>query len=373
MNLSDLQDIKAPVSQSSFSCGMKCERCYLYRYRWGLRPKVAQYTPSADLGTIYHWLKKEGADGVEVVRKRVRSIQEKLMERIDAGEDLTGDLARSAGEITNLFNKALVMAQIFWEKYPPNPNLITLCREEAIECEITGLPAKGRLDHIQMNGNTGVVWIRDEKSSSLSFAELCTGYEFSIQCRWYRLLAEAWLKRKKEKIKKDATDIGIGLPTARAEVSGFVLDYMMFPGIKFCDSDRDFTEEPHTFKSGKRKGETEISKKYFGEPKFENYLKRVKQWYIDNMDSDPIRSMAILFSEPTLPDEMMPQIERIRRLYTADPVPSNFPRDITRSHCVAYRRVCPYYELCSADETIWPDIIERLFTAGNYDHQGDKE
>jgi hypothetical protein len=51
------------------------------------------------------------------------------------------------------------------------------------------------------------------------------------------------------------------------------------PGIKFCAKDRDFEEKPHVLKSGPRKGETEMRKTYYGEPKLENFVVRGEDWY----------------------------------------------------------------------------------------------
>jgi hypothetical protein len=337
----------------------------LYKYRWGLRPKTKQYAPSADLGTLYHKLKQKGPDKVTEVRQYVRQIQDKLVEQIENGQDMTGDLARTASALTALFDKALVMAQIFWEAYPLNPKLVTLCKEETIEAEVCGIPAKGILDHIQVGKETGNVWIRDEKSSGLPFEDIYTGYEFSIQCRWYRLLAEAWLVRG---IWKEPAPVP--LPYT---ITGFILDYMMTPGIKFGEYDRDFYEYDHTFTRGKRKGEVEKRKEYSGEPKFENYIKRAKQWYQDNMDSKPIRSMAIVFSEPAMPPELEQDLATIRMLHSMPLEIQFFPRDITRSYCRAYKKTCVFYELCSSDERIWPDIISRLYTTGNLDHQEKEE
>ncbi|KKN66012.1 hypothetical protein LCGC14_0476040 [marine sediment metagenome] len=364
MKLTEIPDIKAPVSQSSFGCGMRCKRCYLLKYRWGLRLKTRQYAPAATLGDFYHLLKKEGPSlkGTQKVREIVRKMQDRLVEQIENGEDMTGDLARLAGEITNLYHKALVMAQIFWAAYPPNPRLVTLCKEETIEAVIAGLPAKGILDHVQGDSETGQVWIRDEKSSSLPFEDLYTGYEFSIQCRWYRLLAEAYLKTNLHDFGKFAGN----------SIVGFILDYMMTPGIQFGQYDRDFTTHTHVFKRGARAGQSEIRKDYSGEPKFENYLKRVEEWYKDNTESSPIRSMGILFSEPLLPPEMAQDLETMKRLYSAEAVPENFPRDITKSYCRAYKKTCVFYDLCVSDQRIWPDMISGMYTLGNLDHQ-DKE
>ena len=50
------------------------------------------------------------------------------------------------------------------------------------------------------------------------------------------------------------------------------------PTINMSQEDRDFTEHEHTLKSGPRKGQIEIRREYTGEPKWSNYLERVKSW-----------------------------------------------------------------------------------------------
>jgi hypothetical protein len=51
------------------------------------------------------------------------------------------------------------------------------------------------------------------------------------------------------------------------------------PTIKLCGKDRDYTEEPHTLKSGPRKGQVEMRKTYYGDPVYENFVGRCVDMY----------------------------------------------------------------------------------------------
>ena len=141
---------------------------------------------------------------------------------------------------------------------------------------------------------------------------------------------------------------------------GFILNIVQVPGIKFGTYDRDYTEYEHTFIRGKRKGETEMRKEYTGEPTFENYLARCKEWY-DSKGSEAARSFAIQYNEPLVPRELEDVLLYVDNCNNRVPTPENFRRDLTQGHCKAYERVCDYYPLCNTSTDAWSTIIENEY------------
>jgi hypothetical protein len=254
---------------------------------------------------------------------------------------------------------ARAIVETFWTQYPSAPTLITLARELTITTtlDIPGFsPAtlEGILDSVVCDTTMQRLYIRDTKTSSDDLDYTLTGYAYGIQCRFYRLLLEHYKQENAESLS----------PQWAFLLQGFILDFMRVPGIKFCDKDRDFTEEEYTPTRGKNAGIPEIRRTYSGEPKFTNYITRCREWLTANQEAS-CRSFLLPYSNPLLDDELMHFILDTHRLLsrTADPI--LYPRDLTCKQCKAYRSVCPYYALCSSNELQWPLIIEQQFTIEN--------
>jgi len=312
--LEEMKELRPPISQSAIITALRCPRCFLYRYRWGLVPKIERYARAATIGSLFHRLMHVGEGRIVTVQREVADQQNELMARIQKGEDLTGDLARTAQGLTELYNKALVMARIFWKRFPCPDYLETMAAEKTIEMALSSFPGitiKGRLDKIVRDTRDGVMWIRDSKTTSRDIAYTLTGYMFSIQCRLYRLLAIDYVPK------------------------GFILDIARVPSIKFCNKDKDF----------------------------DAYLIRVEKWYEEQeeLGVTPMTSKAIIFSEPLMNDELTNVLATAIGLANKKMMPNNFSRDVTTSYCKDYNKVCPYYDLCNSDEAGWPSLINRLY------------
>ena len=327
----NLKDLKRPVSASGMVTGLRCPRLFMYRNKWGLIPKVQPYSGSAKLGKIIHRLLQKGKEGVETVHQEIIKDHVVLTERIKNGEDMTGDLARAANELSDTYQKALAVVSIFWEKFPPSEYMETVCREQPIEAvyvqgsdtrTMDGLPIIGIVDWVVKDTRNGSYWIRDTKSTSRSFESITTGFKFSIPCRFYRILAE------------------IGTPWGH-EVKGFILDMLATPSIRMCGTDE---------KAAAKLGCTVL----------EAYIGRVKEWY-EKEGEKSIASVGIAFNESTYNREIVMALAYMQRLWGLPPDPSCFARDQTKSMCYAYERMCPYYGLCSSDTATWPAQIEQFY------------
>jgi len=324
----NLKDLKRPLSPSGVVNGLRCPRLFMLRNKWGLLLKLKPYSKAPKLGTLVHRLMKVGEGGVDKVREEVVKEHEGLLERIRKGEDLTGDLARMAKELGELHQKALAVARIHWKKFPPKKHIKTLCREEVLEGEFSmsvtnsmKVPLLGIVDWAVKDSRDGGVWIRDTKTTGNPFESILTGFLYCIPCRMYRILGD----QNKE---------------WRGKIKGFILDMIRTPGIKLCSKD---------IKNANSWSCTPA----------EAYMKRVEEWY--ECQEETMESSAIAFNEPVYNREIVSALEYMCKLWNHPPNPDSFCRDQTRSTCYAYKKVCPYYRLCSSDESTWPIQISEFY------------
>jgi hypothetical protein len=324
MKLNDIEPVPVVCSQSKLACAIACPRKWWYRYRMGIEIRGGERRDSAHLGTIYHRMQCLGPGSEASVRAEVQRQQTELMDRVNKGEDLDGELARTAGLLTEMYNKAVVMSQIFWERFPQPEYMRTMGTEVKIRVNLEDwdFPFEGTIDKIV--GVKGDVWIRDHKSTGRSLETIFAGLPWSLQARIYRIL----------------------LAEHRGEsAKGFILDGIVTPGIKLCRTD-------------------EKNAKEWNVPVTEAYLRRVKEWYKDKPD-EHIRSRGIIYTEELVPNELYWMISKFSSLGLRCPhEPSEFERDVTRRECFAYERRCPYYDLCETDPKQWDALFETKYRFG---------
>ncbi len=352
MSECNLQSWKQPMHQSSIKTCLRCKRKYLFRNRYCIRPKQAKYSPATNHGRLVHRLHDLGPDGVGTVRQEVKDRQIGLWNQIEEGEDLLGYLAREANDLDNQFNKALVICNLLWAKYPETDRFKVLAKETEMGAILRlgednmFAHLVGTIDKLVLDTKTDLIWIRDTKTSGDDAAMTLTGYQFGLQLQIYKILANIWLAEQKEFPELDNN----------RTVDGFIVDFLQTPGIILSAKDRDFTEHDHVLKSGPRKGQVEKRRIYEGDPLFENYLERCKQWYKENGD-EAAKSFAVRFAGPMISQELLNDL-RVATVYSmVEADPANFGRDLTGDTCKQWRRVCPYYDLCSSPVGSWEAIV----------------
>ncbi len=352
MNFNKIQPLPVVCRQSCINCAIECERRWFYQYRMGVRLRGTQYKEAATLGKIYHQLQLVGSGNEQEVKVWIRGQQQALMVRVDAGEDLDGEMSRLANNLTSLYHKAEVMAHIFWEKFPQPKYLETIAKEVTHSVTLTGikpvpvglnnLVLEGTIDKLQLNkkSDEGDVWIRDHKSTGRPLAVIFGGLAWSSQARIYRVLAEDYCREHQ-----------LGQYTGSYTVRGFILDGIIKPGIKLCRTDDKNAKDWNCSVE-------------------DAYLRRVKEWYKDyevradlkGQDSlKAIDSKGIYFTEPLFPPELLKILERMKELSTHSIHPDYFSRDITRQACFSYEKRCIYHPLCDTDPKQWDQLFETKY------------
>jgi hypothetical protein len=315
---------------------MACERKWYYRYRLGVRLRGGHFAEAADLGKIYHRFQLEGPGSDETVKAWVREKQAAIVARIEKGEDLDGTLARKANKMTDLFNIAQAMAEVFWERFPTPDWLVDIDKEVKIEMTLPepwqDVLLSGTIDRLVLNTKSREVWVRDHKSTGMLLAAIFSGAGWRVQGRIYRLLAEHWLVH----------DYGSPVNIVR----GFILDGAERPGIKLCRTD---------VANAKKWNCTEQ----------EAYLRRVKEWYKEKEgkdDAEVMKSRAVLYTEDRYPQELVRSFDAFQRYATLqDARPSAYHRDISGHECFNYNKVCIYHDLCDSDPKNWDELFEKKF------------
>lgn len=330
MNLSEIQPRPVVCRQSTITCALGCERRWWYRYRMGIALRGEQRKESADLGTIYHRLQHLGPGSEQQVKAEIVKQQHELMDRVSRGEDLDGEITRKATVLTELYNKAVVMAQIFWERYPHPSYFKVIGTEIKHSMEWNGLILEGTIDKLLVDKTNIHIWIRDHKSTGRSLEVLFGGVAWGLQGRLYRILAGDYI----EKLEPVSYD--------RSRIRGFILDGILKPGIKLCKTDQKNAKE-------------------WNVPVEEAYLRRVKTWYAEK-EEDTIRSRSILFAEPLFPAELKHNLTYMGILSMADAHhPARFHRDVSGRACFEYEKQCVYHDLCSTDPKQWDQLFEKKY------------
>jgi len=336
MNFDELKPLPVTCRQSSIGCARDCERKWLCQYRLGIKLRGGEYKEAATLGQIYHRLQCLGPGQEYEVRAEIRKQQSALMAGVERGEDLDGNMARLASKLTTLYQKAEVMARVFWKKFP-EPDYFTILNLEvkhSMEWQ-DGLFIEGTIDKLLVNEQDDFVWIRDHKSTGRPLSALFGGLSWSLQGRLYRILAEDYIGT-----------------TNRKGVKGFILDGIITPGIKLCRTDE---------KNAKiRKCSVE-----------EAYLRRVVEWYesyevkaelANKANAKALDSKAMLFTEPLYPKELTNLLTYMAELKNRPSLhPSLYARDVTRYNCFKYEKQCIYHDLCSTDPDQWDELFEKKY------------
>ena len=343
MKIEDIQMKPFKCHQSSISCAHGCERCWFFAERWGVILRGVKVKEGATLGNIYHKFQHLGPGHEVDVHAWVSKMQSDLMDRVDKGEDLDGEMARLANLLTTLYHKAKAMAHLFWERYPTPNYLKTIGTEIKHTLTIQDGPLKGMvlegiIDKLVQDTRDRNIWIRDHKSTGMNTLDVIfAGFSWSTQGRMYRILAFDYLK-----------ELG-----PNPQIKGFILDGIMKPGIKLCKKD------------DKNAAMWKCSVE-------DAYLRRVKEWYAEKK-TGAIRSQSILYNEPLYPQELVYELLNMQELEGRGNNPDVYPRDPSRFHCFLYDSQCIYHDLCSSPKSRWEELFDVKYKIKELEKESNEE
>ena len=346
MKFEDIQMRPFTCRQSSINCAHGCERCWFFKERWGVVLRGVKVKEGASLGRIYHKFQQLGPGHEQEIQAWIRKMQTDLMARVEKGEDLDGQMLRQANLLTTLYNKAKVMTQLFWERYPTPSYLKTIGTEIKHSMTIQdgllgGLVLEGTIDKLVQDTRNGDIWIRDHKSTGMKTLDVIfVGFPWSIQARIYRILTQDYFKSNSD-ILLPQSYRSIKKGFVIDNIKGFILDGIMKPGIKLCKKD------------DKNAKEWKCSVE-------DAYLRRVKEWYGEK-DTDAIKSQAIMFNEPLYPSELMYELGKMKILSECSNNPADYSRDPSRFHCFLYDSKCIYSDLCESPMSRWPELFDTKY------------
>lgn len=346
------------IRQSTILDWFRCPRLFLLRHRLGLRPKRVPRAKSLDVGHFFHRIMQyrtitgKTEPGVVACGREIDDIITKL----PVSDDLLSvdqDPSLLQADMERSLQLARVMATIFDEMNPQPEGPSVIETEVEIGTRLRGMRVdlEGTLDALDV-GPEGI-WIDEYKT--------CGGQEtpldriatvtFEPQVLLYRVLAAAWAKANK---------ITVPIVGVRHHV-------VQKPQIQFGRNDRSFQIIKKILKSGPRKG-LEVEEKIYdeGPPLFENYLRRVRDWYQGTGDYSDSKELILSdprmvrchtrFSGPLLSSETTTVLHEVHRASTAKPSLPRFYKNCLGCH--RYGRTCPYLKLCQTDPVGWRPLLE---------------
>ena len=153
-----------------------------------------------------------------------------------------------------------------------------------------------------------------------------------------------------------------------AKIGGMIHIAVQKPTIEFGMKDRDHEEHEHLLTRGPRKGQIEIRKTYSGEPKWENYRNRCRDWFLGNGDyilkkaernSDPPINFSLTYGSSLLDKhsslEYHQRLQLIRHYASIDPAPGSFP--MSAKHLHQFGKMSPFTPFYLTEPRDWPGIL----------------
>jgi len=217
-----------------------------------------------------------------------------------------------------------------------------------------------QVDRFLYHTTQNTLWILDWKTCRESPLERLKHVELTFNTRHYsyvvmKAMENGFLQQK------------LGLPE-NATFGGFIHAGIQKPTIRLSQNDRDFDLVTRTPTRGANAGTPIQEKVYHGEPRVENYLRRVKDWYHSTGDyahqaldreQDPPVNLAFTrasFMDSDTKAEYTAQLKYLYALSIAPAIPSSFARNgtIWSDPISAPTRYLPFH---TSPVHLWPDIM----------------
>lgn len=224
-------------------------------------------------------------------------------------------------------------------------------------------PEFGRLlaqfDMLLYHEKQNSVWIVDLKTTGHNPIERLQTCTIEFQTQHYMHILD-WM------LKEQSLTRAYEIPRD-ARLGGMMHVAVQKPTIDFGMKDRDCDEKEHTLTRGPRKGQIEIRRTYYGEPKIENYIKRCKDWYnatgeYEDKKAERETAPAINISKTdrlTLDTrwttEYTTRLRLVHHYATVDPLPLNFPK--SANYLIQFGKMSPFSPFYLTPTSEWPGFL----------------
>ncbi len=385
-----LRTYKPTIRSSGMAMFDTCKRRFLYRYRFGLRPRT--YTSALNIGQFYHIIMSELYAGVPLgpalgkATEHATEVQEALTKStsdaglLPSGAPLTDTLTQMIADL----QLAKVMATWVWTNYPVDFTHweVLFHPEMLINLSYTTLatPIRVRVDVLLKNRLNNDVWIRDHKTTGLiSTTDRARMVTMEIQPRLYRLAVDGLLASHNQEHGTKYKCVGMMhdiIQKPRLQFSPNGLDAIVFEYPKIIQ-DKIAFGKPLTLKQEqtREKYDRQITADAVHGSPWKKYLDRVTTWYSTqretNPDNPPFLRSKMRWSEPPMYSELLLQLRQACAASRAIPNLAKFYR--AGGACFNYNKRCPYWDLCTTRLSAWQGIIERNFDVVSRDEEDQNE
>jgi hypothetical protein len=381
MEYHGIVDTTPSIRSSDYEGVLHCPFQYYLGRRLGLSPAL-RWSKALSRGSWFHKRLELYRDTPEVASL---AMDKMLQERLDELEEICksiGIKGESKDRVLDREKKDFWCALGWYEtsmhlethqKVPTAHEFLTQDHFQHLGSEVgvrLHLPKTHKLGKVSLTGmydillyhkNQNVIFIVDAKTTSFTPEDrlMTCPLEFQTQHYMYTL---------KLALENNLLQPIYGLPED-VKVGGMVHIAVQKPTIEFGMKDRDCEEVEHILQRGPRKGQVEIRRNYFGEPRFDNYISRCNDWYRGQGEyehngekwatSPPINYSltygSMLLDEDYL-DEYHGRVNLISQYTNCKAFPKNFPRSV--SHLQQFGRMSPFTPFYMTPPKEWPDIIK---------------
>jgi hypothetical protein len=364
-----------PTIRSSDWELLGCPFRYYLRRRLGLADPLEWIQALMDGGWFHKWLEfdelPEG-DRHAAVESCLLQRQEELLEVCSA----RGVHGTQRQEIVEREEHSMLQAKAWYEAmmgvkipnhrtvrdYFEKPFWQLLGREVILyQSDTRGAPRVAQLDALYLHTEQRQLYVLDAKTCAEVPEVRLQTCPIEFQTQHYLSILQACL---------DDRSLWHLYPTLPADVTlgGMIHVAVQKPTISFGMMDRPFEEYEHTISRGTRKGEVDIKRRYMGEPRYERYLERVREWYFaygryeENQErwkeSPPVNmsvSGAAWLLDGNAREPYNRRLDLIHSYATRRAIPAEFP--MRANHLRRYGKLSPLAPFYLTPASRWPDIV----------------
>ena len=252
-----------------------------------------------------------------------------------------------------------------WRRMILDSGLFRVVKKEVLvdweDPEHPGLKMVAQFDALLHQVKQNTLWVMDFKSVDGDATARLQTCPIEFQTQHYI----AGLRRKVEGDREWLEEMGLPMDVA---VGGMIHVGVSVPSIKFGMSDRSFRVVDFTPTRGKNKGVTRQEKEYYGEPDFNNYLRRVAHWYNSSGDYEELKAerdanplVNLSYTTPDCLDgdnfsEYRGRVAFVASHALRTPNPDNFLRT---SHLRRYGSLSDWADFYLCPVRQWPEIVSQ--------------